>query len=564
MNDNITEQDTSRIESEIFDFEELENRLQADLEDQLFDLDILEEDREKIGNPDSLCGVVMDVVWEQFINQVGVVAGEDFIKENRGLKLDLRDSAHIQTTENFEKGKIATHNTQIDYSERHEAWKSSFEYLENGEIKTHTTRTGKVEANIAKGVRKDRFDKGRPTGSLERGTDMDHTVSAGEIIRDSHANTHLTQKELTTFANSESNLNEMDSSLNRSKSDLSMTEWLDNPNSKGQKPSEIFDINDQTDKHLRQKDEEARAEYEKIKKEGELKSIKTGKNSQKTEALRISGKAVRAVVMGLLAEFLKNVIKKLIAWFKSGRKNFKTFIEQLKSAVEMFVKNIKQSLLTAGDTLVTTIATSIFGPIVNIFKKVFILLKQGYKSLKDAINYIKNPTSRNKPFGILMLEVSKILIAGLTAGGAIVLSEMIEKSLMSIPIFAFPIPLLGSLASILGIFFGALVSGIIGAIALNKIDKIIAKKQINKNTNQQIEKKNEVLQTQHNLIDVGNLNYACKKENSINKIKERHKAAADEMRAAISRIAAEPELPVIRNSDNGDKFDKLFGDLNDI
>lgn len=37
----------------------------------------------------------MDVVWEQFVNQVAVTAGEDFIKENRGLHLDLRKEAHI-------------------------------------------------------------------------------------------------------------------------------------------------------------------------------------------------------------------------------------------------------------------------------------------------------------------------------------------------------------------------------------------------------------------------------------------------------------------------------------
>lgn len=51
----------------------------------------------------------MDVAWEQVINQIGEVAGEDFIKKHR-LTLDLRDEVHIQTAENFAKGSIATHN----------------------------------------------------------------------------------------------------------------------------------------------------------------------------------------------------------------------------------------------------------------------------------------------------------------------------------------------------------------------------------------------------------------------------------------------------------------------
>lgn len=117
--------------TESFDFDELEEKLQSQLEEELADMQFLAEEKEKIGNPDNLGNVIMDVVWEQFINQVAVTAGEDFIKENRGLHLDLRKEAHIQTTENFADGKIATHNTEIDYQQR--------KYLnDDGVIYTHT------------------------------------------------------------------------------------------------------------------------------------------------------------------------------------------------------------------------------------------------------------------------------------------------------------------------------------------------------------------------------------------------------------------------------------------
>lgn len=129
---------------------------------------------------------------------------------------------------------------------------------------THQTRTGK-EATLVRGARKP-FDQGRPIGSTERGTDMDHTVSAGEIIRDPAANAHLSKGEQIAFANSEVNLNEMDAGQNRSKGDKAMTDWLDNPNKNGQKPNEIFDISEEQDKQYREKDAEARAEYEKRKK----------------------------------------------------------------------------------------------------------------------------------------------------------------------------------------------------------------------------------------------------------------------------------------------------------
>lgn len=79
---------------EDFDFDELERQLEEGLEDGLSELKFLEEDKAKINNPDNLGNAVMGVVWDRFVIQIGAVAGDDFIKENRGMRLDLRDEAH--------------------------------------------------------------------------------------------------------------------------------------------------------------------------------------------------------------------------------------------------------------------------------------------------------------------------------------------------------------------------------------------------------------------------------------------------------------------------------------
>lgn len=578
MNENKKQlEEWAELDTDSIDFDDLESKLDSELEEQMADLEGLEADREKIGNPDTIGHTVMNVVWEQFINQVGVVAGEDFIKENRGLTLDLRDSAHTQTTENFAKGKIATHNDKIDYQQRYDDWQSNFMHDENGNVITHSTRTGKQEATLVSGARKP-FDQGRPVGSVERGTDMDHTVSAGEIIRDPEANAHMTKEKQIAFANSEANLNEMDSGHNRSKGDKSMTDWLDNPNKNGQKPNEIFDISEEQDKKYREKDAEARAEYEKQKKEGEQRSIETGKQSQKEEAMRIGGKALRSVVMGLLASLIKDIIRKLISWFRSGNRKLSTFIDSIKKAIKSFVSNLKEHLLNAGNTLVTTIATAIFGPVIGMIKKAWIFLKQGYKSVKDAILFLKNPANKNMPFSIKMMEVGKIVIVGLTAGGAIVLSEVIEKGLMSIPGFAFEIPLLGSLASLVGMFLGALVSGLIGALALNLIDKLIAQKLKKINTQQQIEKKNEILATQSQLNKVVEKKVEKTRNDTISSIKGRHAEAADIMKDSISKIMSNSEdidaesiedAEIIDENENGssknnDALDSIFDDLKSL
>lgn len=542
---------------EAFDFDELERQLEEGLEDSLSELKFLEEDKAKISNPENLGNAVMGVVWDQFVIQIGSVAGEDFIKENRGMRLDLRDEAHIQTTENFANGKIALHNTEIDYQKRYDDWQSNFAKDENGNVVTHKTRSGKEEATLVKDARKP-FDKDRPKGSKEKKTDMDHTVSASEIIHDPAANAHMTKDEQVAFANSDKNLNEMDASMNRSKGDNSMSDWLDNPNANGQKPDEIFDISPEEEQRLRQKDKEAREEYEKQKKEAEEKSVAAGKKSQKAEAFRIGGKALRAAVMGLLAELVRNIISKLVSWLKSKEKSLKTFLGQVKAAIATFLRNIKQNLLTTGTTVASTVLSAIFGPVVGAIQKIWTLIKQGGKSVKEAIDYVKAPENRGKSFGVLMLEVGKIVMTGLTAMGALVLGEVIEKALMTFPVFAAEIPLIGSLANIIGIFLGAVVAGIAGALIMNLIDRLIAKKQKQEITERQIDKGNEVLAKQAQVIAVNQEQLRRTKAKTGESIKTRHEAAAEVMREATENIFTE------KKNDNAERLADMKAVLDQI
>src|SRR4051812_21142690 len=55
-----------------FDFEEVEGFLSKQLEDSFSDLELLENERESIADPDSLGKVVLDEVWKQFGNQIGL------------------------------------------------------------------------------------------------------------------------------------------------------------------------------------------------------------------------------------------------------------------------------------------------------------------------------------------------------------------------------------------------------------------------------------------------------------------------------------------------------------
>lgn len=557
-NENAVLEITEIDNADSFDFNELETKLQNDLDSQLSELEFLKKDREKIGSPENLGKTVMDVVWEQFLNQLATTAGEDFIKENRGLTLDLRDEAHIQTTENFTNGKIAAHNDKIDFQKRYDDWQDNFRKDDNGEIETkYDNRSNSYQKVLKKDARKP-FDENRDMGSSA--VHKDHTVSAAEIIRDPEANAHLDKREQIYFANGDKNLKDLDAVANQSKGDSNMNDWL-NSERNGEKPAERFNLDEEK---LREDGRIAREEYENLKEEGKRKTIEAGKQSQKEETFRITGKALRAVVMQLLAELIKEVIRKLILWFKTTQKNLESLLNYIKSAINSFLSKLKMHLESAGSTLITTIATAILGPIVRTIKKVWIMLKQGWRSLKEAIIFLKSPDNKNKPFGRLMLETGKIVIAGLSAAGAIVLGEVIEKGLMSVPLFAFEIPIIGSLASLIGLFMGGLVAGIVGAIAMSLIDKAVAKQQMVEVVKKEIKKGNEVLNTQNAVIALNEKKLEHTKKSVTSSISERHKIAANIIEESLTNIHDENTNNKVAVSGNEIEFYNMLDILNKL
>lgn len=550
MNTESSKQNFYEIDNvEEFDFDELERILSANIEEQLAELDSLKKDEEKISNPDALGEVVMQTVVEQFNNQIAATAGKDFIIDNNGLTLDLRDEAHIQTTENFAEGKIAKHNTEINYQERFDTWQSNFQRNDDGTIKTQIDkRTGEEKAVLrVRNKKKDPkgenyntnynargyIDNGRPQGSNT--VHKDHTISAAEIIRDEQANAHMTRDEQAEFANSEKNLVDLDSRANESKGDSKMADWLDSER-EGKKPADRYPINEE---ELRKRDKEAREEYERLKKKAEQRSIEAGKKSQKQETLRITGKALRAAVMAMLADLLKEVIWKLIAWLKKGKRTFEELGKYIKDAVKNFFSNFKERVMSAGQNVLLTVLSALGGiykRIVDFFNKIGMMFKQGWKSIKQAYNYLKSEEAKKQPLSVLIMQVSKIFVTGLSAVGAIALSKFIEGTLMTIPVFAIEIPLIGSIASIIGLFMGALTSGIAGAIVINFIDKLIANKLKSNIVEKQIDASNEILKDQKQLEIISKMHNEQIKNKVAVSIKDRHEKAAEIMKDVIERM----------------------------
>src|SRR5699024_1793821 len=138
-------------------------------------------------------------------------------------------------------------------------------------------------------------------------------------------------------------------------------------------------------------------------------------------------------------------------------------------------------------------------PIVSTFKRLASLIKQGVSSLMEAVRYLKDKENRNKPFSIKVAQVGKIITAGFVAGGAIYLSELFEKLLLGVPGMQIVLPMLGTLANVIGMFLGSLVSGVVGAIVINLLDKLIAKKQKAEAQAVIVDQGNKVIAKQHQM-----------------------------------------------------------------
>ena len=528
-------------ELEYGDLMDLQSSLQVELNDILDELSSIEEDREKLQNNQYLEEAIQDIIWDQVQNQLAVQIGEEFIKDNNGQKLDLRKEAHIQTAENFEKGKFASHNREFNYQERYNKWQDNFTTNKNG------------ERVLKKDARKF-FDKGRDMGSAA--VHKDHTVSIKEQLNDIEMAAFFSKEQVKEFANSSKNLHDLDASANMSKGDKTMKEFL-NSERNGLKSEERFNIDR---KQLEKDDQEAREELKNRKDENKNIAIQSGKKSRRNEALKVTGKALKAAVLQLLTEFLREIVKKFISWLGEKEKNFGTFITKVKEAISNFMSNLSHHVLGVGQSMVTMLATSIIGPVVGTFMQVWTFIQQGWRSLTEAIDYLKNPENKNKSTSVKMLEIGKIIVAGVTAAGAIVLSSAIGATLLSIfPPLAVEIPLLGSLSGLIGTFMGATVAGIAGAFVLKLIDQMIVDKQIDELTNKKIDKYNNKLIVQDQMNAVGMALVQVDKMKSLSQMGDRHQQAAEIMRDELSFLLEEKE----KNDNEFTEIDALLAELTD-
>lgn len=504
---------------EVFDLDKLEEKLDNQLSEEFLELEFLEEEKKKIGNPDALGKVILDEIWTQFGNQIGL----DMTNETLNQKYDREHQGE-------------------SYDDIAKDIMKDSKYKKANKAMKEKQKLGKLQDEYT-GKNIHRNDK----------ANLDHVVSRKEL----YENARRRQAGISTksLSNKDENLKATNESLNKSKKEKSVSEYTAN---RERREKDLIKQNERANKKI---DESNMSEVEKRKlKERNDKRLKDkldadnkrmklhDKNARDAinkeifkgvvkETAKKAGKdALKQMAITALFSLLKEVMNGFIRFLKSKIISFNNFIKELKQSIKSFFNKISNILQVGVNSVLGTVVTEIFGPIVSLFKKIGSLIKTGISSLIDAIKYLKAKENRNKPFSIKVAQVGKIITAGLVAGGAIILGEVFEKLLLTVPGMQVELPLIGSLANVIGMFLASLLTGLVGAIVINLIDKFIAKKQKAYAQAAIVEKGNAVIEKQHQIRIVNEVLLERDKGNAQSNIMGRHQEAANIMKNSYSNI----------------------------
>ena len=490
-------------ELQTLNYDELEELLEQQFEMEFSNLESLQTEFKEIGSPDKLSEVILDEIWNQFGNQIGLDMTSDTL-----LK---------QYNDNIDKPKEYTKvigKSILEDKRFKDAKNNMKDKLRSGTLKDeYTGKTLKINEKV----------------------NLDHVVPRKQIFENPWRK--IADIEPSDLANKSENLAATNESLNKSKGAKSNSEYIKNRElrekelQRANEKIEKKNISDAEKRNLKAENEKRLNDKLAADSKKMLKAEKTAKKAinkdiAKKASVRMANKAgkdaVKAMFVAALFGMLKEIMNALVRFFKSKKRSFDAFLEEMKNALHSFFRKIKDFIKVGVDSFVGSIVGEIIGAFAQKLKKLPNLIRQLFGSIRESISYLSNPENQTHSTAIKIAHISKIITSGLVAVGAMFLGEYFEKYLLTIPNFGNPIPLLGTIANILGMFLASLLTGILGAVIINRLDQFISKKLIEENQKQQADKKNELLRIQDIQIFVAEQNVAVKRNDIFSKMAKNH------------------------------------------
>ena len=492
-------------ESQSLNYDELEELLEQQFEMEFSNLESLQTEFKEIGSPDKLSEVILDEIWNQFGNQIG---------------LDMTSDTLLK-----------------QYNDKHPNGYTKEEGAKIMKDKRYTNANNAMKEKQKSGNLKDEYTG--KTLKINDKANLDHVIPRKQIFENTWRK--IADIETSDLANKSENLAATNESLNKSKGAKSNSEYIKDgevreKNLKEQveranKKIDKMNISDAEKRNLKAENNKKLNDKLAADSKKMLKAEKSAKKAMykpiaKKAAVRMANKAgkdaVKAMFVAALFGMLKEIMNALVRYFKAKKQSFDTFIEEMKKALLSFFGKIKDFIKVGVDSIVGSIVGEIIGGFAQKLKKLPNLIKQLFGSIRESISYLSNPENQTHSTAIKIAHISKIITSGLVAVGALFLGEYFEQFLNKIPGMTFEIKHLGTLANILGMFLASLLTGILGAIIINGIDGFISRKLQDENKKQQADKKNELLRIQDVQIFVAEQNVAVKRNDIFSKMAKNH------------------------------------------
>ena len=380
-------------DSENLNYDELEELLEQQFTMEFSNLEKLELECKEISSPDKLGDVILDEIWDQFANQIGLDMTSDTL-----LK---------QYNDKYPNGYTKKEATKIMKDKR------------------YTDANNAMKVKQKSGNLKDEYTG--KTLKINDKANLDHVVPRKQIFENPWRK--IADIETSDLANKSENLAGTNESLNKSKGAKSNSEYIKNrevreKNLKEQveranKKIDKKDISDAEKQSLKAENEKrlndklAADSKKMLKAEKRAKKV-INKDIAKKASVRMANKAgkdaIKAMFVAALFGMLKEIMNALVRFFKSKKRSFNIFLEQMKNSLHSFFKRIKDFIKVGVDSFVGSIVGEIIGAINQKLKRLPNMVKQLFGSIRESISYLSNPENQSHTTEIKIAHISKIIL----------------------------------------------------------------------------------------------------------------------------------------------------------
>lgn len=411
-----------------------------------------------------------------------------------GSKFASKDQlgGNVDTIHNVRQGIYATQEAESRYNERSDYVSKDYHH--------GNTSYNEMQREGAKRVKDGTLiDESHGTlftvnnnGKADK--NLDHVVSSHEVHNDRGAN--LAGLDTAELANIEDNLKFINASVNKSKADMTMDEYLDvlpnriaskkerinelqsKPSLSNQEQNELKNAENYVQhaekvdvEKMKNLDQEAREAINKKVDDTYYKSKEFAKNSAISAGKASLKMGLSAAFAEFLSSFLNDLFDEVQDCYRNGKETDSTMLElkiRLKRLVAKSAKNWKKVaeafMVGSISGFLSELVTILLNMFLTTSKRVVTCIREGGRSLLQALKFAMFPPE-NISRQEAMHEASKILASGVIVTGGIILEEVIEKLIIST--VAFLAPISGIVSSIVT---GALVA-VTSCLAVYLLDK---------------------------------------------------------------------------------------------